>query len=75
MQGVTTDTSHDLLGDADLSGEIDIIDATMIQRRLVGLATFSERQERLADTNRNGETDIIDATYIQRYLVGLIDAF
>ena len=75
VQGVSSDRSGDKLGDVNLNGEVEIIDATLIQRRLVGLASFSERQEALADTNRSGDTDIIDATYIQRYLAGLLKEF
>lgn len=56
-----------LLGDADLSGDVTILDATSIQRYLADFEpdTFSEKA---ADTNENGEVDILDATSIQRWL-------
>ena len=59
-----------MIGDADLDGEVTILDATTIQRHLVGLPVenFSEAA---ADADGDGEVTILDATTIQRYLVGL----
>ena len=70
-----SDPDRDILGDVNLNGEIDIIDATEIQRHLAGLKTLTERQLAIADTNRNEDVDILDATCIQRYLAGLIAEF
>ena len=58
-------------GDADQDYEVTILDATRIQRFLVGLADMTTRVRRLADADRDGEVTILDATRIQRYLVGL----
>ena len=58
-----------LLGDSDGDGEIDILDATAIQRHLVNLAT-SAFEEAAADIDGDGLT-ILDATKIQRWLVAL----
>ena len=69
------DPDTDLLGDVNLNGEIDILDATLIQRHLAALELLSDRQEKVADTNHSGEVDILDATLIQRYLASLIDSF
>ena len=57
-----------LLGDADLSGEVDIIDATTIQRHDVDLLTLVGTALQLADVDRDGEVTIIDATWIQRWV-------
>lgn len=53
-------------GDADGSGEVTIIDATAVQRRLAELpiASFDEKA---ADVDGDG-LNILDATRIQRYL-------
>ena len=56
-----------LLGDADLSGEVDIIDATTIQRHDVHLLTLLGTALQLSDVDRDGEVTIIDATWIQRW--------
>ena len=53
-------------GDADGDGTVTIMDATVIQRRLVELPTpFFD--ERAADVDGDG-LNITDATWIQRYL-------
>lgn len=56
-----------ILGDANVSGDVTIIDATYILRYLVGM-TLDSFDEKAADANINGGVDIIDATFIQRWL-------
>ena len=58
------------VGDVDLDGELSILDATHIQRRLVGLDEFSDLKEALGDVDGDGEVNILDATKIQRILAG-----
>lgn len=58
------------VGDADGDGEVTIIDATAIQRRLVNLPAKSF-QPKAADADCDGEVMILDATEIQRYLAEL----
>ena len=60
-----------LLGDADMDGEVSILDATAIQRYLVGLKELSDDQLLAADADADGEVSIFDATRIQRYLAEL----
>ena len=57
-----------LLGDADSDGEVSILDATCIQRVLVGLPVSGVYCESAADADMNSDVEIIDATYIQRWL-------
>ena len=59
-----------LLGDADDDGEVTILDATCIQRHLVGLSVEAYNEE-AADADGDDEVTILDATAIQRHLVGL----
>ena len=60
-----------LRGDANGDGEVDILDATHIQRWLVGLdSSPSGIIEVLGDADGDGETTVLDATVIQRYLAG-----
>ena len=57
-----------LLGDADGSGEVDVADATWIQRRLSNLKVpYPEETLMNGDVDGDGELTVIDATYIQRY--------
>ena len=62
---------HPALGDADLSGEVEITDATVIRRFDVKMIDLSDIALQNADVDRDGEVCIIDATWIQRYLTGL----
>lgn len=59
-----------LHGDADASGDITILDATVIQRNLAKLAnkTFDAVA---AEVDGDGDISILDATYIQRHLAKL----
>ncbi len=73
------------LGDVDSDDELSIIDATLIQRSMVGLydrdqydpmferytCKFGTKLTSLADYDADGEVDVIDVTYIQRALVGI----
>ena len=75
IHGLPADTGKDILGDVNLNGEIDILDATLIQRHLAAIKLLTPRQLAVADTGRDGEVDIIDATLIQRYLAAIITSF
>ena len=59
-----------LLGDADLDGDISVLDATAIQRDLADLDDLSGLQKELADVEGNGY-DILSATLIQRHLADI----
>ena len=65
-----SDHTQTLLGDADGDGTVTIMDATVIQRHLVGLATSSFCKA-AADVDASGDVEITDATYIQRYLASI----
>ena len=64
-----------IYGDANGNGEVDILDATAIQRHLVGLDTLSAEGLRAAMVTGAAELNILDATAIQRKLAGLIKEF
>ena len=63
-----------LVGDADEDGQVTIIDATRIQRVLVGLNSEGPNYKKVADADGDGQVTIVDATYIQRWLAGIKDA-
>ena len=60
-----------ILGDADLNGEINIIDATLIQKYIADITQFESSQLKVADVTEDKNISIDDATDIQKYLVGL----
>ena len=72
----TFDATKDyLLGDVNGDGKISVLDATLIQKYLAGLVTFSDTQKAAADVNGDGSVSVIDATLIQKYIAGLISNF
>ncbi len=64
-------TPSTLLGDANLDGEVDTIDATIIQRYNVNIVTLSDEAKNAADIDRDGEADIVDVTWLLRWSVGV----
>ena len=64
---VVTSSGNLLLGDADLSGEVDIADATTIQRHDAHFITLVGTALQLADVDKDDDVTIIDATWIQRW--------
>ena len=58
-------------GDADDDGDVTVIDATVVQRYLLGAPMLSAFNEDNADADADGDITIIDSTVIQRYLLGL----
>ena len=72
----TFDATKDyMLGDVNGDGKISVLDATLIQKYISGLVTFSDTQKAAADVNGDGSVSVIDATLIQKYIAGLIDKF
>lgn len=74
---VTTQPSNDnnndtpyMIGDVNLDGHVDILDATEISKYIVSISTLSDVQRELADYNHDGEINIVDATEIQKLVVG-----
>ncbi len=65
------------LGDADMDGDLTVLDATFIQRAIAKLCEFDSRDYMMAgdryngyisDIDRDGERTVIDATLIQEKL-------
>ncbi len=56
------------LGDANGDGEVDSVDATIVQRAATKIQVpYSEEQLMCADVDGDGSLTIVDATFIQRY--------
>ena len=55
------------LGDADGDGEVSIVDATVILRKMASM-NVAYLNEKAADIDGDG-LDVVDATLIQRHLV------
>ncbi len=59
-----------LTGDADLDGEISVLDASLIQLYLVGKKELTDDALVAADADLDGEISVLDASLIQLMLVG-----
>ncbi len=59
-----------VLGDADLDGELSVLDASLIQLYLVGKKDIDGTAVLAADTDEDGEISVLDASLIQLKLVG-----
>ncbi len=64
-----------LYGDVDFDGKVTIKDATMIQKYVAGLLSFSELTKKVARVNGKATVTVSDATAIQRMVAGISDTF
>ncbi len=59
-------------GDINGNGQVDVMDATLIQRHLAKIITLTDFQNRLSDVNDDGNVSVLDATMIQQYKAKII---
>lgn len=59
-------------GDVGRDGELDILDATIIQRHIACIETLSMQKLAFADADFDATVSVLDATYIQRYIAKLL---
>ena len=59
-------------GDVNDDGEVDIVDATVLQRFLAMFITLDEEHEKRGDYDLDGVTDAPDVTLLQRFCAGMI---
>lgn len=73
IKAVTTGSGAEItkLGDVNLDGNVNVADATYIQKYIVNSVEFSEVRKLNADVDGNGQITVSDATAIQKMLVGL----
>lgn len=64
-----------LLGDVNGDGEITVVDATIIQKYIVGQTTLDDETFNVADVNKDGAVTVVDATLIQKFVVKMITEF
>ncbi|MBQ8000860.1 MAG: dockerin type I repeat-containing protein [Ruminococcus sp.] len=60
-----------ILGDANLDGEVNIKDATAIQKYTAQLEALTDTGLILADVDASADVNIKDATAIQKYIAGI----
>ena len=62
-------------GDVSKDCEINLMDAVLIMKYLLGNYELDSIAREDADVDYNSEIDILDAVYVQKYILGLIDEF
>ena len=56
-------------GDISGNGQIDLYDAVIISKYLLGMVELSEEEIQIADYNGDGSVDLYDAISIAEYLL------
>ncbi len=59
-----------LLGDANMDGNISVLDVTEVQNGIAGALELSKYQNKLADVNNDGSVSVNDVTQIQNIIAG-----
>lgn len=73
---VTTEPAEEIvLGDLDGSGSVDIMDVILVNKYLLGSASFTEADKAAADVDGNGEVDSTDSLNILKRVVEIITSF
>lgn len=62
-------------GDVSKNCEVDVMDAVLIMKYLLGSYELDDIAKDDADVDYSGEIELLDAVYIQKYILGLIDDF
>ena len=74
LNTVADETETILIGDVDLNGHVESIDAAYLMRFIVRIIDPLP-SEITADANLDGSPDIVDATMIQRYLADIFFSY
>lgn len=59
------------MGDADCNDNVNVKDATLIQKATAGLESLTDTQKVLADVDKNETVNVKDATAIQKFVAGI----
>lgn len=60
-----------VLGDVNCNGKLEVADASLIRRQLIGLETLDALPLEALDVNYNDEEEVADASAVHRRLIGL----
>ena len=64
-------TPESITGDANLDGNVDILDVITINKAILGKETLTRHQNEFSDVNQNGVPDSSDSLAVLKYIVGL----
>lgn len=69
----TTPPAVNVAGDANLDGEVDLKDATLVLKAALNIEKLEGQAKINADINENGEIDLPDATSVLKLALNIID--
>lgn len=61
-----------LKGDADLSGKVNVKDATLIQKYIAKVSDMTEQGKINGEVDGNGKLNVKDATMIQKFIANIV---
>ncbi len=64
-----------MVGDLNNDGNVDVLDATVVQKYAAGNATITDEEKEAADVNNDGDVNILDSVDIQKFAAGKITEF
>ena len=65
------DTDSEVLGDVNGDGNLTVLDATLIQKKVLNLVEFTDSETECADVNADGKVYISDVTQVQKSVAGI----
>lgn len=65
------DDTTSVVGDVNGDGVLTILDATLIQKKIIGAVSFNESETESADINGDGIINVSDVTQIQKLAIGI----
>ncbi len=65
------DTDSEVLGDVNGDGNLTVLDATLIQKKVLNLVEFTDSETECADVNADGKVDVSDVTQVQKSVAGI----
>ena len=70
-EGQELPTDGIVLGDSDLSGAVNVKDATQVQKAVADIVTLNDNAKLAADADQSGDITVRDATAIQKWVAGI----
>ena len=60
-----------ILGDVNSDGNVNLRDAIEIQKCVLAIISFNDKQKRCGDVDKSGEVKLIDSIYVQKHCLGM----
>ena len=71
----SSNAASGIYGDVNSDKKVNVLDATLIQKSVAGLASFDSTQKMWGDVDADGKITVKDATTVQKYSAGIVTEF